>query len=91
MVLAKKKNVKKKVILKHKFKRVGYANPRMQFCTRCRHSFELPLMTEELYCVDNAVKSKNRLTLCSGCIGSLLKEGLCSNNNDDVVVSTATN
>ena len=39
----------------------------------------------------NAVKSKNRLTLYFGCIDSLLKEGLCSNNNDDVVVSTAIN
>ena len=81
----------KNVPLKHKFKCVGYANPRMQFCTRCRDSFKLPLMTEELYFVDNAVKPKSRLTLCFGCIGALLKEGLCSNNNDDVTVNTGTN
>ena len=81
----------KKVPLKHKFKCVGYANPRMQFCTRCRDSFKLPLMTEELYFVDNAVKPKNRLTLCFGCIGALLKERLSSNNNDDVVLSIANN
>ena len=86
-----KQKLLKKVPLKHKFKCVGYANPRMQFCTRCQDSSKLPLMTEELYFVDNAVKPKNRLTLCFGCIGALLKEGLCSCNNDDATVNTGTN
>ena len=51
---------------------VGYANTRMQFCTRC---FDLGKETrQELYYVDISHIAQHRRTMCYGCLGYILKQ-----------------
>ena len=55
---------------KIKFVRVGYANTRFRFCTKCNDINKDDLLDE--YFIESSLKSRSPKALCIGCLGFLL-------------------
>ena len=54
------------------FQCIGYANTKLQFCTRCRDSENKK--SKDLYFVETRERTQYKTIYCYGCMGQMMKQ-----------------